>query len=137
MKERVFIDSNIWIYALAPEDNSQYRRIMTVLKKAFRDADVVVSFQVINEVCFYLKKNGFSEDKIRKIILSFSRRCVVNDFSRDLLLQASALRKLHTFSYWDSLILASAIEAECQALYTEDMQDGRTVETVRIINPVK
>lgn len=137
VKEPVFVDSNIWIYAFFPSDRDQYVRIMAFLKKLFREKQVVVSFQVINEVCFYLKKNGFPEPKLKKIIAAFSKRCEVTEFSRIVLETASDLRKKHSFSYWDSLITASAISAGCTTLYSEDMQDGRIIEAMHIKNPLK
>lgn len=44
----------------------------------------------------------------------------------------------YRYSYWDSLILSSALENDCTILYTEDMQDGKVMENqLRIINPYK
>lgn len=137
MKDLVFVDSNIWIYAFFPSDREQYVRILAFLKKLFREKHVVVSFQVINEVCFYLRKNGFPEQKLKKIIRAFSKRCAVTEFSRPTLEAASDLRKKHSFSYWDSLIAAAAISAGCKTLYSEDMQDNRVIESTQIKNPLK
>jgi predicted nucleic acid-binding protein len=48
------------------------------------------------------------------------------------------LREQYAFSFWDSLIVSSALHAEAAVLYSEDMQDGLVVEKrVRIINPFK
>lgn len=47
-----------------------------------------------------------------------------------------ALKKRYGYSYWDSLILASALESECSVVYSEDMQDGQSIEqTLTIKNP--
>ena len=44
----------------------------------------------------------------------------------------------HKYSYWDGLILASALKNSCSILYTEDMQDGQVIEgEVQIVNPFK
>ena len=49
---------------------------------------------------------------------------------------ASALRTNHRFSYWDSLIVAAALDAGCDTLYSEDMQHGQVVEgRLRLVNP--
>ena len=51
---------------------------------------------------------------------------------------ANDLRSKHNFSYWDSLIVASALENACEVLYTEDLQDGHVIEgRLRIVNPFK
>jgi predicted nucleic acid-binding protein len=48
------------------------------------------------------------------------------------------IMKKFNYSYWDCLILASALENNCTILYTEDMQDGQTVEgKLKILNPFK
>ena len=42
----------------------------------------------------------------------------------------------YNFYYWDSLIVASALENNCSILYTEDMQDGQVIEeSLKIVNP--
>ena len=47
------------------------------------------------------------------------------------------VRSAHGFSYWDSLILAAALEAGCSTLYSEDMQHGQIVdESLTILNPL-
>jgi len=52
------------------------------------------------------------------------------------LLKASALREQYAFSFWDSTIVSSALQAGASVLYSEDMQAGLVVENrVRIINP--
>ncbi|MEI6154767.1 MAG: DNA-binding protein, partial [Deltaproteobacteria bacterium] len=44
----------------------------------------------------------------------------------------------YQYSYYDSLIISSALEKKCQILYSEDMQDGQTIEkTLKIVNPFK
>jgi len=136
MRDYSFVDSNVWIYAFFPEDESSYKRLLAFLRKTFKEHLVVVSFQVINEVCFNLKKKGFPEEKIKKIIRSFERRRIIVDFSLDILKKASDIRKRHSFSFWDSLIVASALAAGCSVLYSEDMQDGQIIEgKLRIRNP--
>ncbi len=60
--------------------------------------------------------------------------------SLDLLVvkNASRLGQQYSFSFWDSLIIASALEAGVTLLYSEDMQDGILVAgTLEIINPFK
>ena len=48
------------------------------------------------------------------------------------------IRRKYSYSYWDSLSIASALENNCKALYTEDMQDGQIIEDkLTIINPFK
>lgn len=99
----------------------------------------VVSTQVINEVCVNLiKKAAFSEDQINELIQDFYDRCTVIELNFEILTVASDLRLRYGFSFWDSLIVASALYAKVHVLYSEDMQDGLSVyEKLEIVNPFK
>lgn len=53
-------------------------------------------------------------------------------------MSASKLRQNHRFSYWDSLIVASALKAQAEIIYSEDMQHGLVVDKIlTIINPLR
>lgn len=128
-----FIDSNVWLYAfIEPEEGGKSARARSIVQTA----DATVSTQVINEVCVNLvKKAGFAEADIRRMVTSFYRRCAVVPLDQATLISASQVRERHDFSFWDSLIVASAILAGVDVLYSEDMQAGFEIEGVRIVNP--
>ena len=135
--ERCFIDTNIWLYAFTVGNNPE----KTARAKALIEAQraVFVSTQVINEACVNLiKKAHFSEQQIQQLIESFYAKYIVGELSKPLLLKASALRGQHALSFWDSIIVASALSTKATVLYSEDMQDGLVVENrLRIVNPFK
>ena len=130
---RCLIDSNVWLYAFiesGDEDKSAIARSVVEMD------DVMVSTQVINEVCVNLtSKAGFLEPDVRLMVSSFYRRYTVAPVEQETLLQGSEIREQHSFSFWDSLVVASAILAGVDVLYSEDMQDGFEIEGVRIVNP--
>jgi predicted nucleic acid-binding protein len=130
-----FVDTNIWLYAFVEGDNRRKSARAKSLLEASRA--VIVSPQVINEVCVNLiKKAQFSAPQVQQLIESFYAKYVVVEVSKALLLTASALRQQYAFSFWDSTIVASALQAGASVLYSEDMQAGLVVENrVRIINP--
>jgi len=130
-----FVDTNIWLYAFVEGDDLSKSTCAKSLLEASRA--VIVSPQVINEVCVNLiKKAQFSEPQVQQLIESFYAKYVVVEGSKALLLTASALREQYAFSFWDSTIVASALHAGASVLYSEDMQAGLVVENrVRIINP--
>src|SRR5499426_1527133 len=130
-----FVDTNIWLYAFVEGDDlRKSARAKSLLEVS---SIVSVSPQVINEVCVnLLKKAQFSELQVQQLIESFYAKYVVVEVSKALLLKASALRVQYTFSFWDSTIVASALQAGASVLYSEDMQAGLVVEhRVHIINP--
>ncbi len=135
--ENCFVDTNIWLYALIEGDDPQKTARAKALLEASRA--IMVSTQVINEVCInLLKKAQFSEPQVQQLIESFYAKYRVVELHTALLLKASALRERYAFSFWDSLIVSSALHAEAAVLYSEDMQDGLVVENrVQIIHPLK
>lgn len=53
------------------------------------------------------------------------------------IVRAIEIHRLHSFSFWDALIVRMAQKTACAILYSEDMQDGRKIDGVKIINPFK
>ena len=92
---------------------------------------------MINEVCVNLiKKAQYDEPGIRQLINSFYNRYTVIIVDKSLLLRASEYREQLQVSYWDSLIVSSAIIGGAEILYSEDMTDGMVIEgRLTIINP--
>jgi predicted nucleic acid-binding protein len=134
MCDRVFVDSKVWVYLFASDDSSKRLASERFIAGNLQDTTFVVSWQVMNEVANVLKRKGFNESDIRFVIGSMMKICVVHDFSEDILLSASLLREKHSFSFWDSLIIASAADARCNKVVSEDMQDERTIKDLQIQN---
>ena len=129
-----FVDTNIWLYAfIASQDLSKSE----IAKDLIQQGAIVISPQVINEVCVnLLKKTQVGESNIRLLINSFYSKYRVEAIDRDLLLNSSELREKWQFSFWDSLIVSSALRSGAEVLYTEDMSDGLGVENrLTITNP--
>ncbi|WP_219904663.1 PIN domain-containing protein [Stenomitos frigidus] len=100
---------------------------------------MIVSTQVINEVCSVLvRKAAFTEIQLKQTIQDFYDSCSVVELNAEILLNASNLRRRYGFSFWDGLIVVSALSANAEILYSEDMQDGLIVEQrLTIVNPFK
>lgn len=137
MKPPVFVDSNLWLYLFLQDKQDKYIAVKDLLRKCSKENIITISYQVLNEVSVNLKKKGFPEDKIRTIIKTMEEAAIVIDFSLDIILNASELREKHSFSFWDSLIVSCSIAGNCEVLYSEDMQDGREINGLQIINPLQ
>lgn len=129
-----FIDTNIWLYAFI---QTQDRNKTTVAKATIQHSEIVISPQVVNEVCVNLiKKARFDEASIRDLIDSFYSQYQIAEISRATLVEASRLRERYQFSYGDSLIIAAALLAGATIIYSEDMHRALIVESrLQIINP--
>ena len=136
MSDSVFVDTNIWLYSLIQTSANDPRHQVAV-NFLDRIALPVISTQVIREATSNLiKKTQITESAIRALISGWYQDCTVQRSSESQFLRASGLRELYSFSYWDSLIVAAALEAKCTILYSEDMQHGQLIEgNMRIINP--
>ncbi len=135
--KNVFVDSNVWIYAISDNDKEKRSRGIALLSRT--DLTFFTSMQVINEVCFTLiRKFSASENFISEIIDSFYFRTQVLQPDRNSLFQASQLRRNYNLSFWDSQIVSAAIDGSCDTLITEDMQDGLNIEDrIKIANPFR
>lgn len=133
---RCFIDSNIWLYAfIETDDGDKHKKAQQLIQTS----TPVISTQVINEVCVNLiRKVNFSEDQIRQLISSFYSNYQVQKLNQSTALVATQLRESYALSFWDSIMIASALDASLSCLYSEDMHDGLYIfNQLRIINPFK
>ena len=130
-----FVDSNIWLYAFI--SNSKEKQKLEIAQKIVLANNIAISTQVINEVSVNLiKKAKFSENDIQELVQDFYFNYQVISIDSIIQINASKLRQNYCFSYWDSLIIASALQARADILYTEDMQNGLVVDkSLTIINP--
>ncbi|MDZ7704699.1 MAG: PIN domain-containing protein [Trueperaceae bacterium] len=132
--QHCFVDSNVWLYALIASQDADKSR---VAEELIRNETLMISTQIVNEVCVNLiRKSSVSETDLRKLVASFYRRCTVVTLKESIFLSASHLRGAYRFSFWDSIVVASALSGGADVLYTEDMQHGLVVEgQLRLSNP--
>jgi len=143
MKDRVFVDTNVWIYALTESkarDDKEKRKISLALLESIvaQEKDIYTSIQVINECHWnFVRKFRLSDATtvriIKENVIAVSQIAVV---TLNTYLLSNQLRQFYRLSFWDSLIVASAVENQCSVLYTEDMQNGQVIEgRLKIVNP--
>ena len=135
MQDRIFIDTNVLIYAYSETEPDKKDIAFTVLE----NHHVVISIQVINE-CIWTMNRKFGVDLEQLQVLSdrLWQKFEVVLLKKSSIDKALSIAMQYKFSYWDSLIIASAVENECDTLYTEDMQDGLVIdEKLKVVNPFK
>lgn len=131
MNDRIFIDSNVFLYAFSDKDLNKQKKASEIIIQ-----NVVISTQVINEVSNnMLKKLNFSNNDIKEFVKSCYARYDIVNFNMDIFTTASNLRDSYNLSYYDSLIVSSAIFSKSSILYSEDMQDNLKIDTLTIVNP--
>jgi predicted nucleic acid-binding protein len=136
-KINCFIDSNIWLYAFLEQNDTNKTALA---KQLFGNSALnkFVSTQVINEVCFNLRKKAqFSETELQIIIDSFYQSCFVMRLEYTTLSLALELRQQYNLSFWDSLMVSSGLQANVEIFYSEDIQHNLIVnKTLKIVNPL-
>ena len=134
MRDRVFIDTNVLIYAYS-EDEPEKR---TIANRIIRD-NAFISLQVINEFSnILLKKFHIDTTLVEETILELDSVLTIKPFTLMTQIKALHLKKRYGFQYYDALIVAAALENHCDILFSEDMQDRQIIEgKLQIINPFK
>jgi len=139
MKDKIFIDTNIFVYATLKSRNKLDEKKhlkANILLNAIQELNVVISVQVINEFYNSLLKYGIDDNKIRQKISQIIDVVWIVSLTLDTVIKSWEIKERYKFSYWDSLIIASALESGCSILYTEDMQNGQVIEgRLKIVNP--
>lgn len=95
----------------------------------------MISVQVLNEftsVAFRKLKMSYSE--ISEILETIKVVCEVKDLTPDTHRMALSIAERYGFSFYDSLILSAAILADCEVLYSEDMQSSQKVNDQLVTN---
>lgn len=136
MTDKIFIDSNIWIYLYLKEPSEKYLKSFELVKDNFNK--IVISTQVLSEVYVALtKKYSMPKEKTIEIMLEMISAFKVVDIDVLSTVKTFELCAKNNYSYWDNLIISAALLAKCHVLYSEDMQHGQTVEKhIKIINPL-
>ena len=138
MSVKRFIDTNIWLYALFEPTGDEVEKQRLAARLTLEETATAISEQVIAEVCSnLLRRKTCTEGELIGYVTSFYHRCEVITPSLALHQSASNLRQRYHFSYWDSLIVAAALQANCGVLYTEDLHHGLRIDSLEIVNPFR
>ena len=125
-----FFDTNILVYAQQADGKGDRAR------KLFASGGKL-SVQVLNEFTAVSRRKQRRDwreidEAVADVLTTVDPPLAI---TLDLHISARALAADHLLSFYDALIVASAIEAGCDTLYSEDMQHGRTIGGVAIVNP--
>ena len=132
MSDRAFFDTNVLVYIVGQNGER------TAKAEALVANGGVVSVQVLNELAFVSqRKLGMSWEEIHSALAAIRDLCP-SPIPLTLDTHDAGLRiaAKYGFSFYDALIAAAALEAQCTTLYSEDFQDGQRVEgRLTIRNP--
>jgi predicted nucleic acid-binding protein len=138
MPARYFLDTNVFVYSFDRRDRRKQRLAEKLVEQALDDHLGVISTQVAQEFL------NLATGKFARRMSHTESRAYLDGVLAPLCevfptiaLYQEAL-DLHTtsrYAFYDALIIAAALEAECGVLYSEDLQHGQTIRQLRIVNP--
>ena len=126
-----FFDSNVLLYATSP-DPIKADRVRVLL-----GSGGTISVQVLNEIAHVaLRKFRMSWADTKSFLSTISDLLTVEPLTADTHATGLRLAERYGFAIYDSMIVAAALAADCDTLWSEDMHDGLLVEKrLRIVNP--
>jgi len=137
VSERVFVDTDIWVYAVDRSEPAKRERARAALAPR-DDAHITVSSQVLSEFYTVVTRKletPLSEEQAAQMVDRLAQLPVV-PVDTDLVMRAIAGSRSWGISLWDALIISAAEVAGCTILLSEDLADGATYGSVRVSNPL-
>ena len=135
MSDNVFLDTNLWVYFFSKDPADKMKKVTEIISAQL--PSLIISTQILGEPYHVLtRKRIFPKPEAQSIVLGLTSRTLVTDINTSKVLQAMEVNIRYGYSYWDSLIIATALQESCSILYSEDMQHDQLIESrLRIINP--
>jgi predicted nucleic acid-binding protein len=140
MNARFFLDTNIFIYSLGGTPTGKAQRAAQLVQEGVGSRNGIISYQVAQEffnVAFRRFAPPMTLAEAEQYLASVFRPMLAVQSSQALLAEALRLYERYRLSWYDSLIIAAALEAQCGVLYSEDMRHGQTFGDLRIDNPFR
>ena len=124
MNDKAFFDTNVLVYIVGQKDERTARAESLVATGG------VVSVQVLNELASVAhRKLKMSWDEIRDALDAIRTLCPAPiPLTSDTHDAGLRIASKYGFSFYDALIAAAALEAECTTLYSEDFQNGQVID---------
>ncbi len=138
MKDKIFIDTNIFVYAFLNDKNEseKHKKARQLLSSFDLKDEIIISTQVCSEYYSALSKNKISDNEIQSSLKELINVVNVASITKGIVLQSFNLKNRYKYSYWDSLILSTGINNRHTILYSEDLQHKHMIENNLVItNP--
>lgn len=137
MNDRVFIDSNVFLYAAEEGDAAKAARCGGWLRHLLGSGRGVASLQVMNEITSVLLKRGrLPAEKVFAVVDTFSA-FGTNAINAETVAAARLIHLETGFAWWDCILVATAMELQCRWFLSEDLQHDRRIRGLTIVNPFR
>jgi predicted nucleic acid-binding protein len=132
-----FIDTNVLIYAHDGGAGKKHERSVELITRLYEDGSGALSVQVLAE--FYAaatRKLAMKSEEAEASIEDLGSWTIHRPGHTDLL-RAARLHRRYKLSWWDSMILNSALESGSSILWTEDLNDGQRFGSLTVRDPFR
>jgi predicted nucleic acid-binding protein len=138
MSDRFFLDTNVFVYSFDRSASLKARQATLLIRKALSSQKGIISYQVVQEF-FNVALRKFTQPMTaadaEQYLGAVFRPLLGAHSSQALYAEALRLQANSGLSWYDSLIVAAAMQAQCDLLYTEDLQHGQRFGDLRVANP--
>jgi len=133
MTEKVFLDTNLLVYYYSEDEPEKSAIVGNIIKSN----DIVISAQILNEFSYVMiRKFGKEPELIIEIMEEWRKEFDIKDLTPALSIESLNIHKRYRFSFWDSLVIATALENNCGILFTEDLHHNQIIKgQLRVFNP--
>jgi len=138
MSARYFLDTNVFVYSFDASAAAKAKRAMHLISEAITTRKGIVSYQVVQEflnVALRQFKEPMRADEAEQYLVSVFRPLLVVHSSPALYTEALQIFQRYRFQWYDALIIAAAVQAQCEILYSEDLQHGQRFGDLEVRNP--
>lgn len=133
-----FLDTNILVYSFDPTTPARRDRARELIAQALETDRGCISYQVVQEFLNVATKKfpaPMPPAAARRYLASVLMPLCRVFANGGLYERALGVQERWQYAWYDALIIASALEAGCAVLYSEDLQDGQVIENLTIRNP--
>jgi predicted nucleic acid-binding protein len=138
MNVKYFLDTNLFIYQLDTEDKRKSVIADQIIRDAVTSSNACISFQVVQECLNTMLKKAqicLTAEQAERYLEASLKPLLRIYPSISLYRSGLRVQSRYQYSFYDSLIIASALQAGCKKLYSEDLQHGQRIEQLTITNP--
>ncbi|HHD63301.1 MAG TPA: PIN domain-containing protein [Desulfobulbaceae bacterium] len=138
MQGKFFLDTNIFVYSFDDTAKDKQQQARELIKEGLKSGNGHISFQVIQEF-FNVATKKFavpmpllsSKEYLDKVFMQLEVVYPDGEYVKIGLDIAATTG----YSFYDSLIISTALKADCETLYTEDLQNGQKIRNLTLVNP--
>jgi len=138
MSAECFIDTNLFIYQLEASDERKSVTADRIISKGIESRNACISFQVVQECLNTMLRKAeipLSTDETKQYLDNVLAPLYRVSASISLYRRALDLQARYRYGFYDSMIVAAALDGGCTRLYSEDLQNGQRIEGLTIENP--